>query len=457
MAKNWSKTGPFLWWRRILLGLVLTAMGLLTTLMLSSYFAGRQLGSEIIKISRAGEPLTFSDLEAQLGRGTAGEQATGCYIEALLGVNPDELENIGRLNTFYRKNVLFLPPNQFPAKLRERVAQNLVYFEPVLKNFDEGAALPLSRFDICIEGGLQVCRATLHRIQTAAFLLSLRTLELTLNGQDDAAADSVISLLRMIRIFDPHPIMLLHATKTTLLGLACEDIRLLLERGRLSEKSLAELQQALSEAVGNNVLERMFQAERVYRIEGARNLMPAGIVSQFLPDKAPDLQERLPLPSTFGGRLRLRHKSTQYFRDMAWLITVARRPWPQPLDAVADNIPKSAAKTSGLLSSADGFIRLTGEILAFVRCTILAVAVERYHCAADALPASLNELLPAYIDSIPIDPFTGSRLLYRRDQNSFVVYSVGLNRKDDNGSVMPSADGASSPDRGLHIHLHKGE
>lgn len=185
--------------------------------------------------------------------------------------------------------------------------------------------------------------------------------------------------------------------------------------------------------------------------------MPAGIVSQFLLDKAPDLQERLPLPSTFWGRLRLRHKSTQYFRDMAWLITVARRPWPQPLDAVADNIPKSAAKTSGLLSSADGFIRLTGEILAFVRCTILAVAVERYYCAADALPASLNELLPAYIDSIPIDPFTGSRLLYRRDQNSFVVYSVGLNRKDDNGSVMPSADGASSPDRGLHIHLHKGE
>ncbi len=453
MGKKLIEMRLFSWWRRILLGLILMAMGLLTTLMLASYLVGRQLGAEIIKISTASQPLTFSDLEAHLGQSAADKQATGCYVEALLAINPDILENLKRLNTLYRKNLLFLPTNQFPAKLREKVVQNLDYFQPVLENFDKGAALPLSRFDICIEGGMQTCFVTLHRIQAAAFLLSLRTLELTLNGEDVAAANSVISLLKMTRMFDPHPIMLLHAAKTVLVGLTCEDVRLLLERGRLSEKSLAELQKALSETIGADALERMFQAERVYRIEMARNLIPENVVSRLLPAKAPDLQERVPLPSTFWGRLRLRHKSTQYFRDMAWLVAVAHRPWPQPLDAVADNMPKSSEKTSELLSSGDGFIRLTGDILAFVRCTILAVAVERYHRVAGGLPVSLDELLPAYIDSIPIDPFTGSQLLYHRDQNSFVVYSVGLNRKDDKGSVMPSADGAGSPDRGLNIRL----
>ncbi|GAH11230.1 unnamed protein product, partial [marine sediment metagenome] len=44
---------PLPWWRRILLGLILTAIGLLTVFIVVSYLAGKQLSAEIVKISQA--------------------------------------------------------------------------------------------------------------------------------------------------------------------------------------------------------------------------------------------------------------------------------------------------------------------------------------------------------------------------------------------------------------------
>ncbi len=457
MGKELKKKKPLPWWRRILLGLILIAMGLLTALMLASYVVGRQLGAEVINISEAGEPLTFSDLEAGLGQSTAGEDAARYYFEALMSIKPWDVGDLARVNTFYRRNILFLPANQFPDKLRERITQNLVDSRPVLEKFDKGAALPLSHFDIGIEQGIQVCATNLRRVRTAAFLLSLRTLNLALQGEDENAADSAIIMLKMIRIFDTRPIMVLHAAKVALVGLVCEDIRLLLERGRLSEKSLAKLQKALLEAIPANTLERMFFGERVYQLEIGRNLIPEDITSRLLQDKVPDLPERVLMPGTFRKRLRIRQRSTWYLRNMAWLITAARRPWPEPLDVIVDNAPASAGKPSKLVSSAVPFVRLTGEVLAFMRCTVLAIAIERYRFSNGELPSSLDDICPGYIDSVLLDPYTGKKLLYSRDEETYVVYSAGIDRQDDSGSIMPEAGEKGSRDRGLRIHFRKPE
>ena len=457
MSETLKKKQPLPWWRRILLGLVLIAMALLAAFMLISYLAERQLGAEIVRISQAGEPITFLDLQAELEPSSTGEDASAYYAEALRSIRPDDLENLMRVNIFYRRNMLSLPASQFPGDVREEITQNLANFQPVLEKFDKGANLPLCRFDIGIEQGMQVYQTRLRHVRTAVALLSLRTSHLVLHGEDDAAVNSVISILKMIRIFDPHPTMALHGAKIASVGLACEDICLILELARPSEKSLAKLQKILSETIPANVLERMFFAERVYRIETARNLIPENIVLRFLQDKAPDLPERLPLPASRRGRLLVRHKSAQYLREMAQLIAAARRPWPEPLDIIVGNGNESTEKSSGLISSAAVFVRFTGETLASVRCTILAIAIERYRRSHGELPGSLDELFPIYIDSMPLDPFTGKKLLYSCDGETYVVYSVGINRQDDNGSIIPEADQKSPQDRGLRIRFHKPE
>jgi hypothetical protein len=57
-------------------------------------------------------------------------------------------------------------------------------------------------------------------------------------------------------------------------------------------------------------------------------------------------------------------------------------------------------------------------------------------------PDSLDQLVSAgYLQQIPIDPYTREPLLYRKDPNGFVLYSVGLNRKDDGGHITYSKFG----------------
>ena len=335
--------------------------------------------------------------------------------------------------------------------------QSLAPFQLALEKFDKGADMPLYRFDIGIEQGIQVCKTSLNRVRTAVFLLSLRTLDLILRDQGDAAADSVISTLKVIRIFDSYPILVVHTAKAGCAGLVCEDIHLLLEHGRLSEESLVKLQKALSETTPENTLERMFLAERVYQMEIGRNLIPANIASRLLQDKVPYLSERLSLPSSFWTRMRIRQKSARYLQDMAWLITVARRPWPEPLDAIAGNVPESMKKSSKLLSNSSVLIHLTAGTVAAVRCAMLAVVIERYHHSHGELPDSLDNLAPTYIDTIPLDPFTGRKLLYSHNEETYVVYSTGINRRDDSGSVKPKSDEQSPLDWGFRIHFRKPE
>jgi hypothetical protein len=228
-----------------------------------------------------------------------------------------------------------------------------------------------------------------------------------------------------------------------------------LVRGRLSGKSLAKLQKVLSETIPENTLERMFLAERVYQMEIGRNLMPQKIALQLLSDKVPELPERIPAPRSIWTRLRIRQKSTQYFRDMAQLIAAARRPWPEPLDMMVGNEPRPLEKPGNLLESGADFIRLTAQTFVFVRCTILAIAFERYQLSHGEMPPSLDDVSPIYINSIPLDPFTGKKLLFRHDGETYLMYSVGINRQDDGGSIIPKAGDESPLDRGLSIRFRK--
>jgi hypothetical protein len=231
----------------------------------------------------------------------------------------------------------------------------------------------------------------------------------------------------------------------------------MLEHSRPSDNSLLKLQKELSEIIGPDALERMFYSERVYQIELGRNLIPGKISSRLLQAEIPDLPERLSLPRNRWGRLRLRQLATKFLRDMAWLITSVRHPWPEPLDTITTGLTASEEKSNNLLTNSATTISITAETYAFVRCITLAIAIERYHRTQSQLPNSLDNIIPTYIDSVPLDPFTGKKLLYNSDKEGYVVYSAGINRKDDGGSVIRKPDQAARLDHGIRIQFAQSE
>ena len=67
--------------------------------------------------------------------------------------------------------------------------------------------------------------------------------------------------------------------------------------------------------------------------------------------------------------------------------------------------------------------------------TRIAIALERYHLAHGAYPATLDELAPACIDAAPHDIIDGKPFHYQaRADGTFQLYSVGWNGTDDGGN-----------------------
>jgi hypothetical protein len=63
-----------------------------------------------------------------------------------------------------------------------------------------------------------------------------------------------------------------------------------------------------------------------------------------------------------------------------------------------------------------------------------AIAIERYRLETNKLPEGLDSLVPKYIEKIPIDPYDGKPLRYKRLEKGYTVYSIGLYGGDNGGT-----------------------
>jgi hypothetical protein len=69
--------------------------------------------------------------------------------------------------------------------------------------------------------------------------------------------------------------------------------------------------------------------------------------------------------------------------------------------------------------------------------------LERYRLTDSEYPASLDVLVPQFIEQLPPDVIGGQPLHYRRtDDGKFVLYSIGWNEKDDGGKAAYKHDGS---------------
>lgn len=413
-----AKKKPLPWWRRILMALLLTAVVMLAALMFADYLAKRQLGAEILKINNAGEPVTFRQLEPTDETPDITENPAVFYTRAIESINPDNIGNMARANAFYRKELATVPPDKFPADMKNNISQSLVPFTAVLKTFEHAGNMDLPAFDIGIKRGIKYCTENLRKAQAASFLLSLQTLDFILKNKYDQAAQSIITMLKTARIFETYPTIVVHAAKMGLINLACQDTQLLLLRGNPSQQMLKKIHKTLSESIAPDALEKMLITERVYQLENIRNYLPGSVTEKLMQKEIPKIPERIGLSKSAWKRMRIRQKATAAFRDFAHLISVARLPWPQPLEAVKTEIPTAGKKPKTVISSASVLIRLTAETVLAVNSTSLIIAIKRYQIANAKLPDSVDDLIGDYIETVPLDPFTGQKITFSKAQKN---------------------------------------
>lgn len=73
--------------------------------------------------------------------------------------------------------------------------------------------------------------------------------------------------------------------------------------------------------------------------------------------------------------------------------------------------------------------------------TATAIALRLYQLDHNGeLPPNLDSLSKNYLEQVPLDPINGEALHYQNEGTDFLLYSVGLNDRDDGGSIAPATD-----------------
>lgn len=79
----------------------------------------------------------------------------------------------------------------------------------------------------------------------------------------------------------------------------------------------------------------------------------------------------------------------------------------------------------------NGRNRIIGGELS-VEATKVVCALRAYGLANGHPPEQLADLTPEFLPALPVDPFDGKPLRYRREGPEWVLWSVGSDMKDDN-------------------------
>jgi hypothetical protein len=68
--------------------------------------------------------------------------------------------------------------------------------------------------------------------------------------------------------------------------------------------------------------------------------------------------------------------------------------------------------------------------------TKLAFALAAYRADNGSYPPKLADLTPKYVAEVPKDIFADAELHYSREGEGFLLYSVGVNGRDDGGKTF---------------------
>ena len=76
------------------------------------------------------------------------------------------------------------------------------------------------------------------------------------------------------------------------------------------------------------------------------------------------------------------------------------------------------------------------RLMAMADLCRMALALRQYKLDHGAYPPDIDALVPAYIKTPLLDPFTGKPYHYRPERNGFIAYSVADDGVDDGGTVL---------------------
>jgi hypothetical protein len=356
-------------------------------------------------------------------------------------------EVVGRMPKAFPSQDVFdllqgAPPELLAPADFTRLQDELKPVEPALQEARKLADLPQGRFAIFYQRNpIMTLLTEQQETRRVMNLLAFDVRRLAQEGGMKEAVHSCRAGLNVARALGDEPILISQLIRFAGDGQACKSIEWTLALGEPDPKDLEGLQRALELEDGTNHMLMALRGERaamheVFTLIESGELKPeqfyretsgnADFLARYFPWKTRhDARTEHPLLLSLMGER----------------IEAAKKPLHEQLAADRDFTAKvrgmvvSAPLVAMLLPATEKVSEAHRRTHALLRCLAALVAAERYRRAEGKWPESLEQLRPAYLGEVPLDPYDGKPLHYKRLADGVMVYAVGPDGTDDGGKL----------------------
>jgi hypothetical protein len=348
----------------------------------------------------------------------------------------------------------------------ELVLQSLAPSAPLLEEVAQAVRRPGVCWPLDYSKGFEMPLTHLPAMTNTSKVLQGRAqVELSV-GRPDNAFQDVQTLLALARAAGSTPFLITVLVESSILDRASQVINDGLERHAWTDAQLADLSSELSRI---DLLARLSDGLR-----GERASFLQFDVSRT------DLLTLQGLPDT--RTLRLQNAAIRavwaiwpagwFNEDKAGYIGTIQRyidavKQPKELPSTLAEIEAARAASSvwnkirnplsyQVMPAIMGAAKRIAATQTILRSLATACAVERYRMAHGRLPATLEDLVPAFLPSVPTDPLTGKPLCYKTSESSsYLIYGKGWDQTDNAGSGVSALNDfkkfAVQPDWGVLV------
>jgi hypothetical protein len=350
-------------------------------------------------------------------------------------------------------------PELLPELLRPEIAKELktelAKATPALVEARSLANLPSGRYSVTWPINLANVSLPCQEARNIAWLLSLDAVSRAQDNDADAAFESARAILNAGRSIGDEPHFVSQLVRMTLERMAVSSLERALAQGQPSEKALRAAQQLLEDEAAQPLLLFILRGERAssHRMQEA---IETGQVKYAEAIGAGTGGWRG--PGDFIGTQMTRRCHPFYLRIHTELIEIAKRSGDKQFAQIEKRL-REVGKTDLPVWVRLGlpiYERESGAFQrsqAWLRCTVAALATERFRLAKHYWPESLDVVKKSgFLTQVPTDPYdVGAPLRFRHLSDGLVIYSIGPDGKDHGGKILRSSSDKENANWGFQL------
>jgi hypothetical protein len=322
------------------------------------------------------------------------------------------------------------------AELKQLIGQDVV--TQALSIVAKGTQRDSCRFNLDYDDGLNTLLPHLSGLRNFTRILCAKAYLEAKVGNPDTAWDMVPTQLKFADALRTEPVLVSKLVRIQMIRLSCDTIKRLCEIAPPNTQQASDIQNLLKDFDDIRPLIHSIDAERLLIGEWVFNLPKDELYKTGMENIQKDADGLIPKLIFFGITFKplLLADHAAYLRFMHDGTRFLERPYsPEQGKVMEQGVQKTRYLVTRILTPAIFRIKeIHCEMIAQLRIVQAGLALLQYKQANNAFPSTLEELKLQNI----IDPFSEGTLLYKTEGQDFILYSVGPDQRDNNGSPRQS-------------------